>query len=178
MLTGYKRSRKAYKLQRYDAARRGITWYFNYISWKNKWIKSGHWHERGCHKGQYVMARFGDKGPYASWNVRICTVEENYKEAKPQEFSSRTRLKMSHAQLGKRHSIETKKKISVSQKGRKFSIETKAKMSAAKIGNKHHLDKKHSSKTRSKMSAARRKWWFEKKQREFTKRKLADLCLL
>ena len=28
------------------------------------------------------MSRFGDKGPYAKWNVRICSVSENHKEIK------------------------------------------------------------------------------------------------
>ena len=158
--------RKAYRTHKNYAAGRGIIWRFTYISWWKKWCKSGHWKERGRCRGQYQMARFGDKGAYSPDNVRICTIEENLREA-THKFSKEARTKISVAMQGNKHRL-----------GIKCSIETKRKMSVAHQGQKTSLGKKHSSKTRSKMSAARRKWWFEKKQREFTKRKLADLCLL
>src|SRR5437660_337438 len=45
--------------------------------WWKIWCDSGRWAERGCRRGQYVMSRPGDVGPYAAWNVRICTAAEN-----------------------------------------------------------------------------------------------------
>lgn len=41
------------------------------------------WHQlRGTKRGQYVMARIGDTGPYAEWNVKCILNTENTKECK------------------------------------------------------------------------------------------------
>lgn len=69
--------RIAYRKQRDGAVRRNIDWDFTYLQWVQVWHESGRWHQRGCHQGQYVMARLDDTGPYAEWNVRIVTVEAN-----------------------------------------------------------------------------------------------------
>lgn len=45
------------------------------------WLESGRWDRRGPRKGQYVMARHGDKGAYEIGNVRICSQEENHRES-------------------------------------------------------------------------------------------------
>lgn len=45
--------------------------------WLNIWISSGHWHERGCKRGQYVMSRKADLGHYEIDNIEIKTVGEN-----------------------------------------------------------------------------------------------------
>ena len=71
--------------QRSGAHRRGIPWKLTFEEWWEIWEKSGHWAERGIKKGQYVMARFGDVGPYSTTNVRICTAEENHEEFKHTE---------------------------------------------------------------------------------------------
>jgi hypothetical protein len=62
------------------ARERGIPFLFSFEEWLKFWIESGHYHEIGPFKGQYCMARNGDKGPYVRGNVRICTVSENHKE--------------------------------------------------------------------------------------------------
>jgi hypothetical protein len=48
--------------------------------WLQIWQDSGHLHERGPRKGQYVMCRYGDKGAYKRGNVRVASVEENIAE--------------------------------------------------------------------------------------------------
>jgi hypothetical protein len=66
--------------QRGDAAKRGILFLLTFEEWWEIWQKSGHWHERGSGLGQYVMARFGDIGPYAVGNVKIITNKQNTAE--------------------------------------------------------------------------------------------------
>jgi hypothetical protein len=72
--------RAAFKSQRSSAAKRGIQFLLTFDEWWIIWNASGKWEQRGRLKGQYVMARFGDSGPYVATNVRICTKEENYAE--------------------------------------------------------------------------------------------------
>jgi hypothetical protein len=42
-----------------------------FASWLGIWVGSGHWFERGRHRGGYVMSRPGDRGPYSTENVEI-----------------------------------------------------------------------------------------------------------
>ena len=76
---------KAFKGQRQRAGTRGIQFLFTREEWIRWWevhLGPDWMQKRGCRKGQYVMARDGDEGPYASWNVRCITVEQNHKENK------------------------------------------------------------------------------------------------
>src|SRR5258706_4936016 len=52
-----------------------VAWWENHLGpdWASK---------RGHHRGQYVMARNGDKGPYHPNNVHLATAEENCSERK------------------------------------------------------------------------------------------------
>lgn len=66
--------------QRNAAKSRKIPFKFTYEQWVAWWeAKLGpNWFEmRGCRKGDYCMARRGDKGPYAAWNVECVTVHLN-----------------------------------------------------------------------------------------------------
>ena len=74
------RLRLRYHDQRLGAAKRGITWDFTFESWLAWWEATGKLQQRGCHRGQYVMARYGDQGPYSPANVRCATAEENHRE--------------------------------------------------------------------------------------------------
>ena len=168
-----KLGKEYYRFQKKDAAYRGIPFLLSYEEWIKIWLDSGHSHEKGCHRGQYVMARFGDKGPYAVGNVRICTVTENSDEkwARPE-----IQAKMSAVHKDKYVGPTTRQKIREARTNSKASGETKAKMSAPQKGNqnalgnqawlgKHHkeetkqilreknLGKKASEETRAKMSA-------------------------
>ena len=68
----------AYRSQRKSAIRREICWDFKFSDWWCIWQKSGKWHLRGrAPLTKYVMARFGDIGPYAKNNVCIQLGIEN-----------------------------------------------------------------------------------------------------
>jgi hypothetical protein len=69
-----------YQQQKSRASDRGILFLLTFEEWLSIWEKSGHLHERGVGKGQYVMARLGDKGPYATGNVKIITTGDNARE--------------------------------------------------------------------------------------------------
>lgn len=70
---------RRFKQQRTRAAQRGIEFLLTFEQWYRIWEKSGHINERGCHRGQYNMARFGDTGAYAIDNVAIIRHEQNVK---------------------------------------------------------------------------------------------------
>ena len=60
--------------------KRNIEWQFTFEEWLDWW--GDDIHNRGILKGQLVMARYGDIGPYHPDNVRKTTVEDNVKEAR------------------------------------------------------------------------------------------------
>jgi|SRR6185369_15376265 len=65
------------------ARRRGIPFEFTFEEWVNWWEDhlGGNWFKkRGSHKGQYVMARFNDAGPYTPKNVKCILCTENASE--------------------------------------------------------------------------------------------------
>jgi hypothetical protein len=104
----FRRAREAYNKQRRNALKRKdsngnpIAWLFTFDEWIEIWLKSGKWHQRGRRRGQYVMARFGDIGPYAPWNVEIKLHTENASEGqKGKNKSDKTRKKMSEAKKGR-----------------------------------------------------------------------------
>lgn len=66
-----------YTKARRNALDRGIEWHFDLASWLKVWKDSGHYEARGRGPGSYQMARFGDCGPYADWNVAIVRMEAN-----------------------------------------------------------------------------------------------------
>lgn len=74
-------ARGAYTSAKHCAASRNIEWQFTFEEWYQWWLDSGHWEERGPGRNQYVMARYGDTGPYHPSNVRCCTSTENKIEA-------------------------------------------------------------------------------------------------
>jgi hypothetical protein len=116
---------KAYTQQRVHAKKRGIEWLFTFEEWLKCWEDalgldwSAH---RGRGKGKYCMGRFGDVGPYASWNVEIILYEDNSSfglEGRP--VSKETRDKIRRSNTGKKASPETKAKLSAIGKGRPWS---------------------------------------------------------
>ena len=162
-----------YRFHKKDAAARKITFLLTYEEWCRIWIDSGHAHEKGCRRGQYVMARFGDKGPYAVGNVRIVTTEQNHAEQwERPEYAN----KMSAVHKNKKYGPATRQKIREARLNTTASAETRAKMSESQKGNqnakghqswlgRHHkeetkqlireknLGKKASLETRAKQSA-------------------------
>lgn len=102
------------------ACRRKIDFDLTFKEWLRIWLSSGHIHERGVKRGEYVMGRNGDKGPYTIDNVRIITCSENSKEVWKNSgvkiraqivsrvVSRETKAKMSKAHLD-RWAIKTRK---------------------------------------------------------------------
>jgi hypothetical protein len=72
---------RAFKVQQSAAKQRGIPWHLPYWEWLQIWQDSGHLHERGVHRGEWVMARNGDVGAYEAANVKIIRCETNNSEA-------------------------------------------------------------------------------------------------
>jgi hypothetical protein len=72
--------RNKYRLHKATAALRGIDFLLTFKQWFEIWESSGHMHERGRRKGEYVMARKGDRGAYALGNIKIITQDENSSE--------------------------------------------------------------------------------------------------
>jgi hypothetical protein len=66
-----------YQRAKNNALQRGVEWLFDESSWLKVWKDSGRWKDRGQAPGKFQMARLGDCGPYADWNVRIVRMESN-----------------------------------------------------------------------------------------------------
>ena len=85
-----------YKAHKASARQRGIVFLLTFDEWWDIWGISGKWELRGRETDRYVMARFGDAGPYAVGNVRICTSQENNSEAhRGKQVSNVTRKRLS-----------------------------------------------------------------------------------
>lgn len=134
-----KRLRDSYFWHKNDAKRRGIGFEFTVDEWMEEWISSGKMLQRGCRKGQYVMARYNDIGPYRAGNIHIITVEENMREMwGNSEKTKLMRKRMSESHVGLKHSDASKKKMSEVKMGHEVSVETRLKMSQAIKGRKFH----------------------------------------
>ena len=72
-----------YRTHKNGAKQRNIPFLLTFEEWWNIWDQSGHWEERGPKKGQFVMSRYGDKGPYAVGNVFIQSQRGNHYDAAP-----------------------------------------------------------------------------------------------
>lgn len=134
--------RDVYRDQKHQAEIRGIPFLLSYEQWLEIWLESGHWHERGCKKGQYVMARYGDTGPYERTNVKIITHADNIRESNAnREYEP--------------HTLETKIKISESQKGQVRPTISKA-----------NANRIWTDEARKNLSEAQRQSWAKRKQKE------------
>ena len=76
------RYRDMWRQQRIRSRKRGIEFQLTFEQWLSIWKISRKLPLRGIQSGQYVMARHGDRGPYAVGNVKIITTNHNRKEAK------------------------------------------------------------------------------------------------
>ena len=70
-----------YSCHKGKAKKRQIPFELTFEEWYDIWQQSGKWEERGCKKGQYVMSRKGDIGPYTKENVFIQLHGKNVSEA-------------------------------------------------------------------------------------------------
>jgi len=135
--------KRQFQFQQSNAKRRGIGFLLTFEQWLKIWTDSSHLHERGCHRGKYNMARYGDRGAYEVGNVRIIPHGDNIAERDQTSRIAKHRLAMM---------------------GHEVSAETRAKISAAKMGHPgYFLGGKHTSEARAKISAARKAYWAARK---------------
>lgn len=84
--------KKAYHQQKNNAKKRGVEFVFTYKEWCQWWEAQlgPDWAKlRGCKKDQYVMARYGDNGPYHPDNVKCITAKQNHLERNKRLWMSR-----------------------------------------------------------------------------------------
>lgn len=139
----------AYSCQKSSAKERDIPFLLSFDAWLKIWVDSGHLHERGRKQGQYCMARFGDRGPYALGNVKII------------QFG----LNVSEGQLGRTKTLEIKFKMGIGWRGKKLPQFMIDRLRESKLGKKQspeHAAKaaaagiglKRSEETKERMSKA------------------------
>jgi hypothetical protein len=107
---------KQYYVQYANARRcakeRNIEWQFTYDTWIEWWGTDIA--NRGCRKGQLVMARNGDIGPYHPDNVRKTTCNDNYKEMLSHRVTTEaTREKFRQRMMGNtlRHDVTMQRRL-------------------------------------------------------------------
>ena len=125
--------RKGFTDQKRNAKMRGVEFLFTFEQWRDWWIASGKWEQRGRGRGKYCMRRHGDTGPYSVENVFCGLNEDNVRDGNlGKVMSQETRQKLSKANSGKAHPW------SVGERNPMHRPEVKAKMSAAISGGKHY----------------------------------------
>lgn len=72
-----RRLKRKFLTQRTNAKNRGVAWDLSFDQWRNWWLATGHVDERGRLRGQWVMARPYDSGPYALGNLLCLRAEDN-----------------------------------------------------------------------------------------------------
>lgn len=117
--------KQRYNEQKGNAERRNIDFNLTFEEWRDIWDSSGHWEERGRGIGKFVMARYGDIGPYAVGNVKIIlhtdNVIEAFKDKPGHSCTESTKELLRAANSGKKQSAETLLKRSLKLKGRPSS---------------------------------------------------------
>ena len=167
MLRHHRQRRLRYRQHKANAKHCGIQWFFTYVRWCLIWAKSGHWHERGNKGGRYVMARYGDVGPYSICNVRICTFEENRREATLRSHNpmyGKTHSAEARAKISRNHANVSKKNNPMWGKKRNVSTETRQKLSLSSIGNKYALGYRHTKEAKAKIATTSKKMWERRKE--------------
>jgi len=79
MVKRHQTIKEKYNQQRRHCRQRGIEFQFTYEEWLAWWGEDIV--NRGRQRGQLVMARHGDTGPYHPDNVRKATCSDNIKES-------------------------------------------------------------------------------------------------
>lgn len=113
------------------AKRKGINFLLTFEQWLQIWLDSGHYHEKGTKRGQYVMSRFNDVGPYSIDNVKIQTVGQNTKEAFTINNADfiKPRFGEENHFYGRKHSIESRAKIKEARAKQIWTPEARKKVS-------------------------------------------------
>jgi hypothetical protein len=92
---------RKFSAQKASAKRAAIAFLLTFEEWRDAWMRSGHWNERGKRRGEYVLARIDHRGPFALGNIHIVRAEANLRsrilsdEAKARiGFAAAARAKM------------------------------------------------------------------------------------
>lgn len=115
-----------YAQHKRDAKKRCVVFSLTFFDWVIIWVSSGHFHERGVKRGQYVMARFNDVGPYSVENVEIILCEQNHADGnigKPRPKNAEYRKKISTTMSGRKLSSEHRQAIGNSVRGKRRNLE-------------------------------------------------------
>jgi hypothetical protein len=80
MLEATRGLRREFLQQRANARNRGIDWCLSFEQWRDWWLATGHVDERGRLRGQWVMARPFDSGPYEIGNLLCLRAEDNVRQ--------------------------------------------------------------------------------------------------
>ena len=124
---------KAYTQQKSNAKQRGIEFAITFDKWKQIWIDSGKWEQRGRGAEKYCMCRIGDIGCYSIANVFIGLGKHNVRDGNIGKLdSNETRQKKSQSMRGIPHPW------SLGDKNPMHRPEVKAKISALTSGSKHY----------------------------------------
>lgn len=125
--------KRAYIQQKSNAKQRGVEFNLTFDEWKQIWVGSGKWDQRGRGAEKYCMCRVGDSGAYAVGNVFIALGRQNVSEGNVgKTCSDEHRRKIAEANKGKLHPW------SAGENNPMHRPEVKAKMSAAIGGEKHY----------------------------------------
>ena len=68
---------RKFTMHRANAKSRSVAFELTFDEWLAWWKDTGHYHERGKRRGQYVMGRKGDVGPYALGNIECVQAQVN-----------------------------------------------------------------------------------------------------
>jgi hypothetical protein len=91
-----KQIKTKYVVQKAGAKRRNIEFNLTFEQWWDIWQQSGKWEQRGCKKGQYVMSRLNDIGPYSISNVFIQQCGDNIRQAQLGSHNPRGPMTVEH----------------------------------------------------------------------------------
>lgn len=84
-----RRLKRRFVQQRANAKNRGISWQLSFDEWRDWWLATGHVDQRGRQRGQWVMGRPYDSGPYVLGNLLCLRAEDNVaqqNELRPGEY--------------------------------------------------------------------------------------------
>jgi hypothetical protein len=127
------KSKQQYHNHKARAKRKVVPFELSFDEWMKIWTDSGHYHEKGTKRGQYVMSRYKDQGGYTLYNVYIQTVGANTKEAfttNNSDFIKPRRGEENHF-YGKKHTESSIEKIKIARAKQVWSLETNRKRSEA-----------------------------------------------
>jgi len=127
---------KAYTQQKSNAKQRGVEFVLTFDEWKQIWLYSGKWEQRGRGAEKYCMCRVGDAGCYQVGNVFIGLGKHNVRDGNLGKLdSNETKRKKSEALRGMPHPWSAGKNNAMHRP------EVKAKLSASISGSKHYSAK-------------------------------------